>query len=143
MNDRARPLTRRLVNALLAGAIAWPAANGAVRLLVQEWPDFYGSPRYLLLSIFRNRRSACAIGAACLKSLPDNESTGQQIWDKIVATAFCGTETMRSKEAVRRQIADQVRLDFTQGAVISVDRWLLSVTEARVYALIALSSEIR
>jgi hypothetical protein len=132
MKDRARPLTRRLVNALLAGAIAWPAANGAVRLLVQEWPDFYGSPRYLLLSIFRNRRSACAIGAACLKSLPDN-----------VATGFCGTETMRSKEAVRRQIADQVRLDFAQGAVISVDRWLLSVTEARVYALIALSSEIR
>jgi hypothetical protein len=143
MNDRARPLTRRLVNALLAGAIAWPAANGAVRLLVQEWPDFYGSPRYLLLSIFRRRCSACAIGTACLKSLPYNESTGQQIWDKIVATAFCEAETMRSKEAVRRQIADQVRLDFAQGAVISVDRWLLSVTEARVYALIALSSEIR
>lgn len=139
MNDRARPLTRRLVNALLAGAIAWPA-NRVVRLLVQEELDFH-APRYLLLSIFRNRRSACAIGTACLKSLPDNESTGQQIWDKIVATAFCETETMRSKEAVRRQIADQVRLDFTQGAVISVDRWLLSVTEARVYALVALSAD--
>jgi hypothetical protein len=39
-------------------------------------------------------------------------------------------------------IANQVRLDFGQGAVVSVDGWLLSLTEARVYALVALSSEM-
>ncbi len=49
---------------------------------------------------------------------------------------------MKSKEAVRRRIANQVRLDFAQGAVVSVDGWLLSLTEARVYALVALSPEM-
>jgi hypothetical protein len=39
-------------------------------------------------------------------------------------------------------IANQVRLDFAQGAVVSVEGWLLSLTEARVYTLVVLSSEM-
>jgi len=52
------------------------------------------------------------------------------------------TETMATNETIRRQLANQVRHDFVKGAMVDVDGWLLSVTEARVYALIALSSEI-
>ena len=43
---------------------------------------------------------------------------------------------------MRRQIANQVRSDFANGAILDVDGWLLSITEARVCALICLSSEI-
>jgi hypothetical protein len=39
-------------------------------------------------------------------------------------------------------VANQVRLDFAQGAVVSIDGWLLSLTDARVYALVALSSDM-
>jgi len=40
---------------------------------------------------------------------------------------------MKSKETVRRRTANCVRHDFAQGAIISVDGWLLSLTEARVF----------
>jgi hypothetical protein len=74
--------------------------------------------------------------------LPKEENTGREIWNKILADALCETETIKSKEALRRRIANQVRRDFATRAIIDVDGWLLSVTEARVYALISLSSEI-
>jgi hypothetical protein len=133
MNKRPRPLTRRSVNALLAGAIAWPA-SGTVPVLVPKQPDPQGSLQRLLASMFRSRRGQYAIGRACLNSLPKEENTEREIWNKILADALCETETIKSKEALRRRIANQVRRDFATGA--------LSVTEARVYALISLSSEI-
>jgi hypothetical protein len=89
-----------------------------------------------------NFRSGCALGTACSRSLLNGESTGRQLSNKIIAQALCDAETMKSKEAVRRRIANQVGLDFAHGAVVSVDGWLLSLTEARVYALVALDSEM-
>ena len=89
-----------------------------------------------------NFRSGCALGTACLRSLPKGESTRRQLSNKIIAQALCDAETMKSKEAVRRRIANQVRLDFAHGAVVSVDGWLLSLTEARVYALVTLNLEM-
>src|SRR5262249_9059282 len=131
----------RFVIALLAGAIAWPA-RGAVPFLLPKQPDPQVSLQRLLVSIFRRRRSACAIGWGCFKSLSKEEKKGREIWKKILADAFCETEIIKSKEALRRPIANQVRRDFAKGAIVDVNGWLLSVTEARVYALIALSSEI-
>ena len=60
------------------------------------------SLQHLLLSIFANFRSGCALGTACLKSLPNGESTGRQLSNKIIALALCDAETMKSKEAVRQ-----------------------------------------
>jgi len=77
---------------------------------------------------------------ACLNLLPHEQNTRQQLTNEILAAALCDTETMKSKEAVRYQIANQVRHEFAQGAIISVDGWLLSLTEARVYALVALTA---
>ena len=77
----------------------------------------------------------CA-GHGLLEIVAQRESTGRQLSNKIIAQALCDAETMKSKEAVRRRIANQVRLDFAHGAVVSVDGWLLSLTEARVYALV-------
>jgi hypothetical protein len=68
--------------------------------------------------------------------------TGRQLSNKIIAQALYDAEATKSKEALRHRIANQVRLDFAQGAVVSVDGWLLSLTEARVYALVALNSEM-
>ena len=141
MTSRAAPLTRRFVNALLAGAIAWPA-SATVPSLVPKQHDRHGPLQGLLMSIFRSRRSARAIGTACLRALPKEENTGREIWNKILADAMWKTETMATKETIRRRLANQVRHDFVKGAMVDVDGWLLSVTEARVYALIALSSEI-
>ena len=101
MNNRPRLLDRRFVNALLAGAVAWPV-SGTVPLLVSKQHDLQESLQHLLLSIFVNFRSGCALGAACLKSLPDGERTGRQLSNKIIAQALCDAETTKSKEAVRQ-----------------------------------------
>jgi hypothetical protein len=141
MDNRAAALTRRFVSALLAATIAWPASATAL-LLVPKQRDPQGSLKGLLVSIFGNRLSACAIGRVCLNALPKEENTGREIWNKLLADALCETGPIKSPEAMRRRIANRVRRDFAKGAIIDVDGWLLSVTEARVYALISLSSEI-
>jgi hypothetical protein len=74
-----------------------------------------------------------------LNSLPQETGTAEQLANEILAAASCDAETIKSREAVRRQIANRVRHDFAQGAIISVDGCLLSLTEARVYALVTLS----
>jgi len=140
MNDQSCCLSRRLVNVFLASAIAWPF-SGAVPSPVLKRHNLQQPLQCMLLSLFGNLRSACAIGMACLNSLPHEQSTGQQLANEILAAASCDTETMKSKEAVRYRIANQVRQEFAQGAIISVDGWLLSLTEARVYALVALTAQ--
>jgi hypothetical protein len=77
-----------------------------------------------------------------LNALPKEENTGREIWNKILADALCETDPIKSPETMRRRIANRVRRDFAEGAIVDVDGWLLSVTEARVYALISLGSEI-
>jgi hypothetical protein len=138
MNNQCRFLNRRLVNAFLVGTIAWSFSR-AVPSFLSKQASVQKSFQWLLLSLFGNLRSACAIGTACLNSLPQETSTAEQLANEILAAASCDTETMKSKETVRRRIANCVRQDFAQGAIISVDGWLLSLTEARVYALVTLS----
>ena len=72
MTDHLRHLSRRSVNAFLAGAAAWPCNMAALQLAPNQ-PDHPKSLHHILLSLFENPRSAYAIGTACLKSLPPNQ----------------------------------------------------------------------
>ena len=138
MKDHPRHLSRRSVNAFLAGAAAWPCKVAALQLAPNQ-PAHPKSLHYIFLSLFENLRSAYAIGTACLKSLPPNQCSLQQLTNAILAAAECDTETVKAKQALRHCIANRVRDDFAEGAVVSIEGWLLSQTEARLYALIVLS----
>jgi len=138
MMDHPHRLSRRSVTASLAGAAVWPC-NEAVSQLALKQPDHPTSLQHTLLSLFENPRSAYAIGAACLKSLPRNQSSLQQLTNAIVAASACDTEPMTTTQAVRHRITARVRQDFAEDAVVSIEGWLLSLTEARLYALVALS----
>jgi hypothetical protein len=135
MNNQCPCLDRRFVNGILASITAWPF--GVIPLLSSEQANGQYSFRYLLLSLFGDLKSASAIGSACLNYLPT--STAEQLANEILAIASCDAEAMKNREALRRQIINRVRGDFAKGAIISVDGWLLSLTEARVYALVTLS----
>jgi hypothetical protein len=137
MTDHLRHLSRRSVNAFLAGAAVWPCNMAALQLAANK-PDPPKSLQHILLSLFENPRSAYAIGTACLKSLPPNQSSLQQLTNTFLAAAECDTGTMKTKQAVRQRIANRVRDDFAEGTVVSIEGWLLSLTEARLYALVAL-----
>jgi hypothetical protein len=38
-------------------------------------------------------------------------------------------------------VLQRVRQDFVDGAIVNVDGWILSATEARLYGLVALARE--
>lgn len=136
----SRYMSRRSVNAFLTSAAAW-LCGGAVLPLTPNQPNCAESRQQILVSLFENPRSACAIGTACLKSLPSNGISPQRLTNAILVAAECDAEAMRSKQALRQRIADRVRHDFAEGAVVSIEGWLLSQTEARLYALVALSEK--
>jgi hypothetical protein len=135
MTDLPRRWSRRLVNALLAGAASWP---GLALARPKASPDAGVELSARLLGLFPDRARVAAIGAACLDALPANERSVAQLIDAIAAAAGC--DAAMSEAALRAQLADRVRQDFATGAVISVDGWLLSATEARLYALAMLTN---
>jgi hypothetical protein len=129
--------SRRKVAALLASVAAWPGSAMAAALGRSDPPK---SPQAMLLSVFEHRQSACAIGARCLKSLSPGQ-TAHGLTEAIAAAVGLDAETLKTRPAVKRRIAHQVARDFAEGAVVNVDGWMLSLTEARLCALAALSRE--
>ena len=109
------------------------------RTAVQHCPPTKISTiKRMLVSIFENPRSAYGIGSVYLDSLPPDARAADRLANAIVCAAGCDTGTMRSTEALRKQISIRVRKDFAEGAVVIVAGWVLSETEAQLYALAAL-----
>ena len=126
MTDNSRHLSRRSINALIAGAAAWPYSGAALPINQNQST---ASIKKILVSIFENPRSAYGIGSVYLGSLPPHARTADHLANAIVCTAGCDAGTMRS---------NRVRKEFSEGAVVIVAGWVLSETEAQLYALAAL-----
>ena len=93
------------------------------------------------MGVFESPRNAYAIGSACLRSLPSNGNSAEQLTNEILVAAEIDFQAPKSTRVIRDRISNRVRKDFAEEAVISVDGWVLSLTEARLYALAALSVE--
>jgi hypothetical protein len=124
---------RRLFAAMLAGAMLlvpgrfrWAAAAG-------EAADGKLARR-MLAAVLGDPRRAHSIGRACLKALPETESSA----DSLMLALDADRMRALSASALRSLARTQVRRDFAEGAVISVEGWVLSATEVRIYALAAL-----
>jgi hypothetical protein len=135
MTDHPRDWSRRSVIAFLAGSTAWPWYRAALESKLNR-------SQPILVSLLETPRSAYTIGAMCLKSLSPNEKSIPQLTNTILASVGCDIEAMTTKQAVKSRIVNQVRADFAAGTVVSVDGWLLSMTEVRLYALVKLSLEM-
>ena len=106
--------------------------------IAHQSKSVHGNIKKMLVSIFENPRSAYGIGSVYLDSLPPDARAADRLANAIVCAAGCDTGTMRSTEALRKQISIRVRKDFAEGAVVIVAGWVLSETEAQLYALAAL-----
>ena len=135
MNDRSRTLSRRSANAVLAGAIAWPCLGASAQPVPTQPTE---AAHDLLLSIFEDPKSACEIGTACLKLMVDEPNTPDHLVNAIVGAPECDHVTLRDAQALKQHISNRIRRDFTEGTVVNAEGWVLSVTEARLYALAAL-----
>ncbi len=121
MTDAMRRITRRSLGALLAGTAVWLGVR----------PAFARTPAQRLLSLLREQ--PLALGALCVKALPGEDA------DKLTAALMRGCGTDGSS---RSAIAANIRDDFAQGRIVDADGWQLSLTEARLCALAALSSRM-
>ena len=84
-----------------------------------------------LAGLFRHPDSARAVGAAYLRQNPD-EADAERL------AALLGPDLGESEgPALASRLAARQRADFTTGRTVVVEGWVLSLTEARICALLA------
>lgn len=91
------------------------------------------------LTFFNNLDSAKAVGVAYLEQNHD-EMTREILIERLSYSSndFLIAVASRDKCAVWRCFLDKHRLDFESNDVVKINGWLLSRTEARVCALLAI-----
>jgi hypothetical protein len=78
------------------------------------------------------------IGKACLAALPASETSKGSLTQLILGDLKAAGEDSLSGPGLAHAIREMSRDDFRRGRIATVDGWMLSLTETRVYALAAL-----
>jgi hypothetical protein len=83
------------------------------------------------------------IGKACLNALPAVEASPGCLTRAIFGDMRDAGGDCQSAGALAQSIRQRSQDDFRDGRIVTVDGWMLSLTETRVYALAALHSPPR
>jgi hypothetical protein len=133
------PFRRVLIAAALCGGAAWlskrtPFNAGRVRPL----GALTGADALAVLCA--ELRCPPAIGGACVQALPAPNS--EEVLARLILsdTVPSGT-TFTSAYTLTRAVRERSRVDFRTGRIVTVDGWILSMTETRLYALATLLSQ--
>lgn len=131
--DRRRFLTAALAGVGLLALRSMPLPG---RLAPAGTPAF---PAARLATLFAHAPSTHAIGRVYLRQVPA-EGDVPTLARLIAASLSTGPAALArmSDAALRHGIAQRIRQDFADGRIVDVDGWLLSVTEARLYAVTTL-----
>jgi hypothetical protein len=123
------PATRRdVVRALGAAAIAVSAAG----VPAFAGPDPAAVLREVITALLGDPHAAARIGRSCLRANPEAAPRAA-----LIALLADGAHGPAGTVAAIRQ---RVRQDFASGATVSAGGWILSSTEAQLYALAALTA---
>ena len=138
-----RTISRRsLIATAISGAVAW--LGGYVSFLAAHAGCKYSIAGYSeLIAVCSDLRCPRTIGKACLLALPAPESTRSSLARTILADVRSVGQNRSLPAVLAQAIRERSRADFREGRVVTVDGWILSLTETRVYALAALLPEPR
>ncbi len=130
--------TRRTFIAGLAAGIV-----GAALGLRLYWSG--GSPAHearRLADVLRHPDSAALLGRLYLDGNP-READAARLVTLIGASPGPALPpvSVATDEALRASLEERIRNDFINGDTVAVDGWLLSITEARLCALVSLLQE--
>lgn len=91
-----------------------------------------------LIQAVDHRGSARAVGRAYVATRPP-ERTLQRVLTALTADRFPPRMVLRADpQTLRVRVREALRDDFARGRTVSVHGWVLSLTEARLCALVAL-----
>jgi hypothetical protein len=124
--------TRRRLLVAAAGIIAAAAAGpSAILPLIERLtsPDTAG----LLRGLITHRDSAAQLGRSYLDAHPNEARSA------ALVRQLAGPIALTSAERAAREVAARVRADYARGRTVVIEGWVLSRTEARLYALVALA----
>lgn len=144
--SRHVPLSRRrLLACVVPGALAFPF--GAVpRGVLARLPlppilrvHLGGRSGYDTLELLASDFSCPAtLGKACLEALPRTEGGKDSLIRSIMRDVALERSEASAPLQLGRKLRERSRADFKAGRTVTVDGWVLSLTETRFYALSAL-----
>lgn len=129
-------LGRRGFLAMLAGVA------GAVALGVHRWRSaeaLLEEDATIIVSLFPHDESAAILGRLYLANIREEADLARLmplIRDALGSTEISPAST--DSATLRTALASRIQKEFSNGDVVSVDGWLLSITEARVCAVASL-----
>ena len=91
-----------------------------------------------LIALCSDLRCPKTVGKACLLAFSASESTRLSLARAILADVALARRNRSDSAVLAQAISERSRTDFRDGRVVTVDGWVLSLTETRVYALAAL-----
>lgn len=98
------------------------------------WTRPIQNPQRVLAILLRDPNRARVVGLRYLETLPPSAANPQRLLRAVV-----GERHGINADDLKSVVQSRIRRDFTDGAMIRVDGWLLSETETRLYALAALT----
>jgi hypothetical protein len=130
---------RQFVIALGAGIALWTARSHGAWARLRRGPHPDAAER--LLSAVARPKNAAVVGRRYLAGHPQEADRRWLAGELGADLRRQGCDPRRTDAAgLRAGLARQVRADFACSRVVRVDGWVLSVTEARLCALAALTA---
>lgn len=126
-----------LVGLLSLGAAALPSISAASQKCLTNGIFGY-SPSALLAQTLQNRESASVVGRAYLAGISRVPGV-EELEQLILSSAGISAKEVQSMghDKLHEQLLRRVQLDFREHQTVKVNGWVLSVTEARLAALVA------
>jgi hypothetical protein len=104
-----------------------------------NWASPGETPAYrVLASLSEDWRRARSVGRAYLEMIGCAEASPGRLMAMIFPESSSPDVIPNSAREIREMVNDHVRREFSEGSVVTVDGWILAITEARIYALAAL-----
>ena len=126
-------------------AAAGGVGMGAIAVATRPWTSLVAfapvSSAERLAGLFSHRESAAAVGSVYLALAP-GEAKVSYLVEAISAGLPQGRRTVleANTDELRAFLLERVRIDFEADRIVEVGGWVLSNTEARLYALTHLMS---
>src|SRR5882724_8583671 len=132
MTDGLRHLNRRTVTLLLGGATL-SAIGSSVSGAAEIHSEQSSSIEYTVRCLFEEQCRANSLGSACLNEVSFDGTSWHRL-KKLLLSSGRHDREGDNLISIRRQIAEFILQDFSDNAVILVNGWVLSITEALLFA---------